>query len=149
VLVGDIQTMQQRISKFLAYPRFRAVLLAVFAGLALLLAAVGLYGVLAQSVWQRTQEIGIRMALGAQKSDVTGLVVKQAMLLVAGGLVVGLASAIALGRYLASLLYGVKPTDPIALGAVALALIVAALLATYIPARRASQVDPMVALRYE
>ena len=149
VLVGDIQTMDQRISKFLAYPRFRAVALGVFAGLALLLAAIGLYGILAQSVLQRTREIGIRMALGARKSDVTGLVVKQGLVLVFIGLCAGLASAIGLARYLSSLLFGVKPTDPVALGAVALVLIVAALLATYIPARRASRVDPMVALRYE
>ena len=149
VLAGDIQTMQQRISKFLAYPRFRAVLVAGFAALALLLATVGLYGVLSQSVLQRTQEIGIRMALGARKSDVTGLVLKQGMLLVAAGLAVGLASALALGRYLSSLLYGVRPTDPFALASVAFALIAAAFLATYIPARRASQVDPMVALRDE
>ena len=149
VLVGDVQTMEQRISKFLAYPRFRAALLGAFACLALLLTAIGLYGVLAQSVVQRTQEIGIRMALGAQKSDVTGLVVKQGMLLVVAGLGVGLAAAIALGRYLSNLLYGVKPTDPVALGAVAFALMVAALLATYMPARHASRVDPMVTLRHE
>jgi len=149
VLLDEILTMPQQISKYLAYPHFRAVLLGAFAGLALLLAAIGLYGVLAQSVVQRTQEIGIRMALGAQKSDVTGMVVRQGMLLVLLGLGAGFVAAIVLGRYLSSLLYGVKPADPIALVVVSLTLLLATLLATYIPARRASRVDPMVALRYE
>lgn len=149
VPVSGIETMDERASKFLAYPRFRAALLGIFAGLALLLAAVGLYGVIAQSVVQRTQEIGVRMALGAQKSDVLSLVLRQGMLLVVFGLSAGLLSALALGRYLSSLLYGVKPTDPLALGAVCLTLIAAAFLAIYIPARRAARVDPMVALRYE
>ncbi len=149
VPVSDVETLGLRISRILAYPRFRAALLGTFAGFALLLASVGLYGVLAQLVAQRTQEIGVRMALGAQRRDVLGLIVRQGTLLAVGGIGAGLVVSWLLTQLLVSLLYGVKPTDPWTLAAVSLLLLLVALFATYIPARRAAKVDPVVALRYE
>jgi len=150
VPVGDVRTMQQILDKeFLAYPRFRAVLLGGFAALALLLAAVGLYGVLAQLVAQRTREIGVRMALGARSNDVLAAIIREGMLLVGTGVVFGLGASWLLTRFLAALLYGVEAMDPLILAGVSAVLILVALLATYIPARRAASVDPMVALRYE
>jgi ABC-type antimicrobial peptide transport system permease subunit len=149
VVVADMQTVQHLISRYTAYPRFRAVLLGAFAGLALLLAVVGLYGVLSQLVAQRTQEIGVRMALGARKEDVLALVVKEGMLLTALGVTLGLAIAWWLARFLASLLFGVRPQDPVILCAVSFVLLAAAFLATYSPARRAATIDPMTALRHE
>ena len=121
----------------------------IFAGLALLLSALGISGVIAYSVAQRTHEIGIRMSLGAQKSDVLKMVVGQGLQLAVIGVAIGVAGALALTRFLSSLLYGVKPTDPLTFVAVSLIQIAVALLACYIPARRAAKVDPMVALRYE
>ncbi len=149
VPVGDLQSMRARLSHVLAYPRFRAVVLGTFAGLALLLAALGLYGVLSQFIAQRTSEIGVRMALGAQRRDVLSLVIRQGMLLVAAGLAAGLLAAFSLTRFVASLLYGLTATDPVTLAAVSLLLITVSLLAASIPAWRASRVDPMVALRHE
>jgi putative ABC transport system permease protein len=150
VPVADVRTMQQILDKeFLAYPRFRALLLGGFAALALLLAAVGLYGVLAQLVAQRTQEIGVRMALGARSTDVLAAIVKEGMLLVGAGVIFGLGATWLLTRFLAALLYGVEAMDPLILAGVSAVLILASLLAIYIPARRAASVDPMVALRYE
>ena len=125
------------------------MLLGVFAAFALLLAAVGLYGVLAQLVAQRTQEIGVRMALGARAADVLGAMLKEGMLLVGSGLALGLGAAWIVTRFLAALLCGVNTMDPLILAGVSGVLIVASLLATYLPARRAASVDPMVALRYE
>jgi putative ABC transport system permease protein len=149
VPVHDVKTIEERISESLAHPRFRAILLGIFAGLALLLAAVGIYGVLSETTLQRTHEIGIRMALGAKRRDVLRLVVRQGLVLALGGAVIGLVAALAVTRFLASMLYGVKPTDPQTLVVVSLLLIGVATLASYIPARRATKVDPMVALRYE
>ena len=150
VPVGDVRTMQQILDKeFLAYPHFRALLLDGFAALALLLAAVGLYGVLAQLVAQRTQEIGVRMALGARSTDVLAAMLKEGMQLVGAGVVFGLGAAWLLTRFLAALLYSVEAMDPLILAGVSGVLILASLLAIYIPARRAANVDPMEALRYE
>jgi putative ABC transport system permease protein len=149
VPVSDVMTMQQRLSASLVRRRFSMVLLSVFALLALALAAVGISGVISYSVVRRTHEIGIRMALGAQKSDILRMVAGQGLKLALIGVAVGIAGALAVTPFLASLLYGVKPTDPLTFVAVSLILIAVALLACYIPARRAAKVDPMVALRYE
>jgi putative ABC transport system permease protein len=149
VRISDVYPMQQVLDRYTAYPRFRAILMGAFAGFALLLAVIGLYGVLAHWVAQRTQEIGIRMALGAQASDVLGLIMRQGMLLAGIGAGLGLLAALLLARFLGSLLYGVRPEDPLILGAVLLTLIVAALLATYVPARRATRVNPIDSLRAE
>jgi putative ABC transport system permease protein len=121
----------------------------LFGSLALLLAAVGLYGVMSHSVARRTNEMGIRMALGAQRRDVARLVLRDTMALVSVGVILGLAVALAAGRVVSSLLYGLAPTDPIAISTATLILAAVALIAGYLPARRATKVDPMVALRYE
>ena len=141
--------MTQVIGGTVSRPRFSSLLLGLFAGVALILTVVGLYGVISYSVAQGTHEIGIRMALGAEKSEILKMVVGQGLRLVLIGVAIGIAGALALTRFLTSLLYGVKPTDPLTFIAVSLILIAVALAACYIPARRASKVDPMVALRYE
>jgi len=149
VPVAHIRTLEQLLSESVQQPRFRTVLLEVFALIALSLATVGIYGVLAYSVSQRRHEIGIRIALGAQRRDVLALVVGQGMLLTLIGATIGLALALALARFLSSLLYAVRPTDPAIFMISPLVFACVALLACYIPARRAMCVDPMVALRYE
>ncbi len=147
--IGQVRTMEEVLSQSIAFRRFLMTLITAFAGFALLLAAIGLYGVISYSMSRRTHEIGIRMALGAERGDVLKMVVGQGLKLVLIGVAIGVAGALALTRFLSSLLYGVKPTDPVTFIAVSLILIAVALLACYIPARRASKVDPMVALRYE
>ncbi len=147
--VAKIRAMRDIVSEDLAQPRFTMLLLASFAAGALLLTAIGLYGLIAFSVTQRTREIGVRVALGAQHRDVLRLVMRRGILLVGTGLAIGTAAALVLCRILTGLLYGVSPTDPITLLAVALFLAAVAMLATYLPARRAAHVDPMVALRAE
>lgn len=144
-----IRTMDEILADTVAQPRFHTVLSGLFGVVALVLAAVGIYGVMAYVVAQRTHEIGIRMSLGAEKGDVLRLIVRQGMALVSIGLVAGIAGAVALTRVLSNLLYEVKPIDPPTFMGVVLLLASVALLACYIPARRAAKVDPMVALRYE
>ena len=146
---SKIRTMEQVISDSTARQNFNMLLLTTFAGLALLLAAIGIYGLMSYTVEQRTQEIGIRMALGAAREDMLKLIVRQGMLLAGIGVVIGLAASFGLTRLLAGLLFGVKTTDLLTYAAVAIILISVAFLATYIPARRATRIDPLVALRYE
>ena len=147
--VAHIRSMQQVVGESTARNDFYMTLLTIFAGVALLLAAIGVYGLMAYSVQQRTQEIGVRMALGASPQQVRRMVVVQGMQLALVGVVIGVGSALGLTRLMSSLLYGVKPWDPITIALVAVLLSGVTLLATYLPARRASRVDPMVALRYE
>jgi len=144
-----IRTMNQVIAETVTQPRFHSSLLGLFAALALLLAAVGLYGLLAYSVTQRTQEIGIRMALGAQTRNVLALVIGQGLKLALIGTGAGLAAALALTRLMRTLLYEVQPTDPLTFAVVSSLLLAVALFACWFPARRAARVQPMEALRYE
>ena len=147
--ISSIVSMEQLRSHSIAQPRLTALLLSVFAALALILATVGIYGVMAYSVTQRTHEMGLRMALGARASDVLTLVVGQGLQLAAIGVALGLAGAFAMTRVLEKFLWGVRPTDPVTFTAVSLLLAAVAMLASYLPARRATHVDPMLALRYE
>jgi putative ABC transport system permease protein len=147
--MASVATMDQLLADSLSRSRFTMLLLGMFAVIALVLAAVGVYGLIAYSVTQRTQELGIRMALGAQRRDVFGLVLAEGTRLTLLGIAIGVLAALVLSRLLAALLFGVSATDPLTFAGVAGLLVVVALLACYIPARRATRVDPMVALRYE
>jgi putative ABC transport system permease protein len=147
--VTRVETMSEMAASSFAARRFNMSLLSLFAGLALVLAAIGIYGVMSNAVTQRTQEIGIRLALGANASDVLKLIVRSGLMLVIVGVAIGLAGAFALTRLMATLLFGVTPTDGLTIGVVSAVLIGVALLACFIPARRATKVDPLVALRYE
>ena len=149
VPLGNPRTMNDLIARTLLQKKFTMLLLTIFAGTALLLAAIGLYGVISYSVAQRTRELGIRIALGAQKSDVLRLILRQGMTLVAAGIIFGVAASIGLTRLMATLLYGVSATDPLTFFALSIALLVVAFLACWLPARRASTVDPIVALHAE
>jgi ABC-type antimicrobial peptide transport system permease subunit len=144
-----IRLLAEYVSESIAQPRFQAGLLNLFGGVALLLAACGIYGVLAYAVTQRQREIGIRMALGAQKHNVLSLVIGQGMKLALTGIVIGVLSALALTRVLSNLLYEVRPTDALTFTVVSLLLVGVALFACWLPARRAADIDPMEALRYE
>ena len=139
--------MEQIVSGSLERRRFVLMLLGIFAALALLLSVVGIYGVIAYSVGQRTHEFGVRMALGAQRHQLLLLVMRQSVWTLAVGLTVGVAGAIAVTRLMESLLFGIGPADPVTLSLMATVLMMVALIASYIPARRAAEVDPMAALR--
>ncbi len=147
--IADVATMEERHADSLLRARFNTLLLAIFAAVALILAVVGVYGVMSYSVAERTREIGIRVALGAQRRDVIGLIVKRGMALALGGALIGLCGAIALTRLMTGMLYEVSATDPLTLSAVAGVLAAAAALACYLPARRATKVDPLTALRHD
>ena len=147
--VYNVFPMEDLVSRSTSQRRFVMNLLAAFSGVALLLAAVGVYGIVAQSVALRTPEIGLRMALGAQRSDVLKVVVGQGLKLVLIGVVVGLAAALAFNRILSSMLFGVSTVDPITFAVMPLLLIGVALLASFNPARRATKIDPVIALRSE
>ena len=149
VPVSEMQTLSAVISESLEAPRSTMWLFAIFAAMALLLGAVGVYGVISYSVVERTPEIGIRLALGAGKGEVMRLVMGQGARMALIGVTIGVAVALALTRFLASLLYGVQPSDRMTFTVVSTLLLGVALLASYLPARRATKVDPMVALRYE
>jgi ABC-type antimicrobial peptide transport system permease subunit len=147
--VLNVQTLSDRVNGSLQGERSQASLLGTAGLLALLLASIGLYGVMAYSVAQRTREIGIRMALGASRKDMFALVLKQGITLVSIGVAIGLGVAFGVTRLLASSLFGVTAADPLTFAGTSALLIAVALLATYFPARRATKVDPMIALRYE
>jgi len=147
--ISGVGTMSEVLSESLSRRRFNMLLLVIFAGLAMMLAAVGIYGVMSYVVAQRTHEIGVRMALGARQRDILKQIVGQGMNLVLIGCVIGLGAAFALTHLMASLLYGASATDPLTFVIITLLLLAVAMLACWIPARRAARVDPMEALRYE
>ena len=149
ILIEDVVTMKRRLDLSIAPQRLNVVLLATFAFIALVLASAGIYGVMTHSVAQRTQEIGLRMALGAQLQDVLRMVLLSGMSMALLGIAIGFVGAFSLTRLMRKLLFGVTPTDAVTFLAVPAILFVVALLACYLPARRATRVDPMVALRFE
>jgi ABC-type antimicrobial peptide transport system permease subunit len=149
VPLSRVETMEDLMKVSVWGQQMNATLLSIFAGVALLLASVGVYGVISYSVAQRTHEIGVRMALGAQTWDVRWMVVRQGLKLAVIGVVIGMVCAVGLTRLMTSLLYDVSPTDPLTFAAVAVVLLAVVVLASYFPARRATKVDPMTALRYE
>ena len=145
--VDNVASMEQLVSNSLSRPRLYAVLLGIFAGVAVVLTAIGIYGVMAYSVALRTREIGIRMALGARPGAVMSLVLKESAAVTAIGIAIGVVAAVALTRYLAGMLFGLTPLDPATFIAASLTFAAVAALASYVPARRATQVDPIEALR--
>jgi putative ABC transport system permease protein len=147
--ISDVKTMDHIVNEAVTQPRFNFFLVGLFSSIALLLSAAGIYGVTAYSVSQRTQEFGIRMALGAQVGDVLRMILRQGMSLICAGIAIGLVASFALTRLLKKLLFGVSVTDPLTFVAITLLLAFVALIACYIPARRATKVNPLVALRYE
>jgi len=149
VPVYNVKTLDQRVSESAFQQRFRTLLLGIFAGIALLLAAVGIYGVVAYSVTQRTHEIGIRMSLGAQQGTIKKMIVRRGMVLAMIGVAIGLVAAVPLTRVTSSFLFNVSATDPATFVGISALIAGVTFLASYIPARRAAKVDPLVALRYE
>jgi putative ABC transport system permease protein len=147
--IFDVKTMKDALSESVAQPRFYAILLGSFAGIALIIAALGIYGVISYAVSQRTRELGIRIALGAQRDRVVRLVIGQGLTLTLVGIVLGMVGAYALTRLIATLLFGVAPADPVTFAAVAVVFVLVAVLASYLPARRAAAVDPIIAMRAE
>jgi putative ABC transport system permease protein len=147
--VSKVRTLDDIVARSISQPRFYMLLLTIFAGVALVLAAIGIFGVLSYAVAQRTREIGIRMALGAQERTVIGLVVREAMMLVILGVVCGTLAALVVSQTMTRMLFSVTPTDPATFASVAMALLAVALFASYVPARRATRVDPIIALRTE
>jgi len=147
--VGGLRTINQIVAESVSPQRFNSVLMGAMASLAFLLAVVGLYGVMSYVVTQRTQEIGVRMSLGATPRDVRAMILGQGLRLTFAGVAIGIAGSLALSRVLSRFLYGVRPSDPVTLIGVSLVLTLVALAACYLPARRATQVDPLVALRFE
>ncbi len=147
--ISDVRTLDTTVSGMLAPRRLSMALLSLFAGLALLLAGVGLYGLLQYTVMQQVHDIGIRMALGARPKEVLAMALRQGLRLTLVGIALGVTGALALTRAMRGLLYGVSPTDPFTFAGGALVLAAVALLASYLPARRAAKIDPMTALRYE
>jgi len=147
--ISEVLTMDRVVADATAQPRFETLLLGIFAAVALLMAAVGIYGVMNYSVSRRTREIGIRISLGASRAEVLRMVVRQGMLQVLAGMAAGVGGSLLLSHLMAGLLYGVRPTDPATFAAVAVVLGLAALAATSVPARKATRIEPMVALRSE
>ena len=147
--VSEIRTMEQVLDESLAQRKFSLILIGIFAGISVLLSAIGIAGVMVFLVAQRTQEMGIRMALGAQAADVLALVLGSGMRMVVSGLLIGVLGALGVTRLLSSMLYGVKPGDPLTFALASVFLIIVALIACWLPARAATRVDPIVALRYE
>jgi len=147
--IANVNTLEKVVDESIAQPRLNMLLMGLFGGLAMLLSAVGIYGLLSHAVTQRTQEMGIRMALGARVGDVLKLVLRQGMTLALIGEAIGLVGAFALTRLIRGLLFGVTPNDALTFVAVGGVLAIVALLACYLPARRATKVDPLIALRYE
>jgi putative ABC transport system permease protein len=147
--INSLYSMARLLERWMSPQKFNSLLLAIFACLALVLAAIGIYGVIAYSVVQRTREIGIRMALGADRANVLRLILRQGARIGISGLVIGTAAAYFSTRALSSMLFGVNPHDPLIFAGIAASLIVVVVMASYIPARRATRVDPLMALRYE
>jgi ABC-type antimicrobial peptide transport system permease subunit len=147
--LAGVRTLDDLLSRSMARTSFSLIMLGIAAAVALILGSIGIYGVISYIVSQRTRELGVRLALGAEASDVRSMVLKQGLVLSGVGVVIGLGSAIGLTRLMGALLYGVDPVDPVTFATVAVSLAAVALLASYIPARRASKVDPVVAIRFE